>query len=606
LKHRGAKYTLIRGFLKDNSSSIFYTFILGVLLLFPLIMSPVFKRVFTDSILINNTSEWLTPLLCLMGGIAVFSALVTWIQKSCLLRLSNKIELAGAASYMWRLFNAPLDLFRHKDSFVLISGAASSSLISKTLCSDILSLLSAAVSVVFYYIMMFRLDRIMSLIVLALTVLNLFLEIAQGRLVDLFSPVSAEKLSPRDLSLRDERISSRGLQSIETFKATASETHFFQQMMSSKIRIINANGPDDESDSSAPFINFPEIFFLNILLRISALRIMNREFTIGSYLAFQAYAAAFFYPMSRVLSAPGLFIKLEKRLQGLYRELEAGAGKPDAGPVLSRAEEPEGAGGEKRGSEKREGSVAALSGSPGKLRGYIEFKDVGFSHEGVPIIEHFSLSLKPGQRAALVGKSGCGKSSVVKLLQGLYIPDAGEITIDGIPVSRIDRKTFMASIGCANQEMNFFTASIRNNITLWDDTVSDGAVYRAVKDVRLHSYIASLDGAYDHMLEENARALSGGQRQRLEIARALLYNPSVVIMDEVTGDIGSGMAEEIEKNLIKRGCTVLQATQILSAIVDYDEIILLDRGRVIHRGTHGELLAASSWYADLFQKGEAV
>jgi ABC-type bacteriocin/lantibiotic exporter with double-glycine peptidase domain len=565
-------------------------------------MSPIFKRVFTDSILINNTSEWLTPLLCLMGGIAVFSALVTWLQKTCLLRLSNKIELSGAASYMWRLFNAPIDLFSHKDSFVLISGAGASSLISKTLCSDMLSLFSAAVSVLFYYIMMFRMDRIMSLIVLALTVLNMVLGALQARLVSFVSPDSGEKLSPRDLRFRDERISSQGLQRIEAFKATASEMHFFQQMMSSKIRIINAKGKDDEAEASVPFDDFPEILFLNILLLISALRIMNREFTIGSYLAFQAYAAAFFYPMSRVLAAPGLFIKLEKRLRGLYRELETDKEKP----VLSSLEFVEGSDAKKTNSE--DSPVEAVhTESPQKLRGYIEFKDVSFSYAGgVSALEHFNLSLKPGQRAALVGKSGCGKSSAIKLIQGLYTPDSGEITIDGIPVSHIDRETFMTSIGCANQGMNFFTASVRDNITLWDDTVSDGAVYRAVKDVRLHSFIAALDGAYDHKLEENGRTLSGGQRQRLEIARALLYNPSIIIMDEVTSAIGSDMADEVEKSLKKRGCTVLQATQILSAIADYDKIILLERGRVIHRGTHGELLAASSWYADLFRKGETA
>jgi ABC-type bacteriocin/lantibiotic exporter with double-glycine peptidase domain len=602
LKRRAVRYTLIRKYLKSNRSSFFYVCILGVLLFFPFIMSPIFKQVFTDSILVSNMSELLGPLLLLMGGAAAFSALLVWLQKNCLLRLSNKIELSGAASYMWRLFHAPIELFRNKDSFVLVSGAGASAFISKTICFDIFSMFSAAISVLFYFTMMFRMDRIMSLIVLALIALSMLLGKLQKYLLTLGSSAPGEKLSSRDLVLRDERISSQGIQNIETFKATASETHFFQQIMGSKIRIIKAGLKGNENEAFSPFNDFPRVFFLNILLFVSALRIMNREFTFGSYLAFQAYASAFFYPMlfssplpffsplRQILSAPGILANLEERLQRL--SLELGTGKTDAGKDPGGDAPP---------------AKAASAGSPRKLQGYIEFKDVSFSDdEGVPILEHFSLSLKPGQRAALVGNLRCGKSSVIKLLQGIYTPSSGEITIDGLPVSQIDRKTFMASIGCANQEIHFFTASIRDNITLWDDDVSDGEVYRALSEVRLHSHIASLEGAYDHILEEHGRTLSEGQRRRIEIARALLYDPSIITMDEVMSAVGAGMAKEIEKNLKRRGCTILQATNILSAITDYDEIILLDRGRVIARGTHQRLLANSSWYADLFRNGETA
>jgi ABC-type bacteriocin/lantibiotic exporter with double-glycine peptidase domain len=544
-------------------------------------MSPIFKRVFTDSILINHTTEWLPTLLLLMTGVAVFSAVVVWLQKSCLLRLANKIELSGTTAYMWRLFNAPPDLFLQKDSFALLSGAGASALISKTLTADMISLFSALISVVFYYSMMLRLDLSMSLIVLALVIVNLLVGKLQSALVNAFSRSSPEPYSLRDLTLRDERIGSRGLRSIETFKATASETQFFQQIMSSKIRIVNAKGRDDEAEASGPFDDLPEIFFLNILLLISALRIMNRDFSIGSYLAFQAYAAAFFYPVGRVLAAPELFAKLENRLRGLYRELG------------------------KEAEIKAENTSAPVQ-APGKLRGYIEFKDVSFSYPGSPpALEHFNLSLRPGQRLALVGRSGCGKSTVIKLLQGLYTPDSGEIIIDGIAPDRIDRETFIASIGCANQKLSFFTASIRDNITLWDKDVSDVAMGRAAKAVGLHNFIASLDGAYDHMLAENGRTLSRGQQQRMEIARALLYNPSIVILDEVNGGIDPPMLAAVERDLAARRCAVVQSTSLLSPVTGYDEIILLDRGRVAERGTHQELLGRSSWYADLFREEEA-
>jgi ABC-type bacteriocin/lantibiotic exporter with double-glycine peptidase domain len=583
-----AQKTRIGAFLRANRAALCYTFLLGILLLFPMVMSPIFKQVFTDSILINHTTEWLPTLLLLMTGVAVFSAVVVWLQKNCLLRLANKIELSGATAYMWRLFNAPPDLFRQKDSFALLSGAGASALISKTLTADMISLFSALISVVFYYFMMFRLDRSMSLIVLALVIVNLLVEKLQSALVNAFSRSQPEPYSLRDLTLRDERIGSQGLRSIETFKATASETQFFQQIMSSKIRIVNAKGRDDEAEASGPFGDLPEIFFLNILLLISALRIMNRDFSIGSYLAFQAYAAAFFYPMGRVLAAPELFAGLENRLRSLYRELgtETELKAENTPPPAV--------------------SVSAPAQAPGKLRGFIEFKDVSFSYpESPPALEHFNLSLRPGQRVALAGRSGCGKSTVVKLLQGLYVPDSGEITIDGIAPDRIDRETFIASIGCANQKLSFFAASIRDNITLWDKDVSDVAVGRAIKAVGLHNFIASLDGAYDHMLEENGRALSRGQQQRMEIARALLYNPSIVILDEVNGGIDPPTIAAVERDLAARRCAVVQSTSLLSPVIGYDEIILLDRGRVAERGTHGELLGRSPWYAELFREEEA-
>jgi ABC-type bacteriocin/lantibiotic exporter with double-glycine peptidase domain len=573
--------TRIGVFLRGNRAAIIYTFLLGVLLLFPMTMSPLFKRVFTDYILIGNTTEWLPPLLFLMTGVAIFSALVVWLQKSCLLRLANKIELSGTTAYMWRLFNAPLDLFHQKDSFALLSGAGASSLVSKTLAVDMISLFTALISVIFYYSMMLRMDISMSLVVMGLVLANLLAGKIQSALVKVFSKSAPERYSLRDLTLRDERVSSEGLRSIETFKATASETHFFQQIMSSKIRIINAKGKDDESLASGPFSDLPEIFFLNILLLISALRIMNRDFSIGSYLAFQAYAAAFFYPMSQVLATPELFVKLENRLRGLYRELGAEAeSTPASAPAVPL--------------------VVPVPAS-GKLRGCIECKDVSFSYsDGSPLLEHFNLSIKHGQRIALAGKSGCGKSTVVKLLQGIYAPLAGEITIDGVPIDHIGRETFVATVGGANQDLSFFTANIRDNITLWDKNVSDVAVERAVKTVGLHDFIASLDGAYDHILTGNT--LSHSQQQQIEIARALLHYPSLVILDEVNGSIESSLMAAIERDLAARGCTVVQATSLFSPVTDYDEIILMDQGRVAERGTHRELLEKSPWYADAFRE----
>jgi ABC-type bacteriocin/lantibiotic exporter with double-glycine peptidase domain len=565
-----------------NRAALVYAFILNVLLLLPAIMSPIFTQVFTDSILIGGISEWLFPLLAVMASAAMFSSFVTWLQKSCLLRLSNKIELAGTASYIWRIFTAPLSFFHRQNSFVFLSRARTIRISSRIL-TDILSLFTTLVSVVLYFTMMVRLNLSMSIIALGLILINSGVTWVQSLVIRKISRKDGE-LSPRALTLRDERLSSMALQNIETFKSTASEPLFFRQMMSSKIRIINAGSREDEEEALEPFSNLPSVFFMNILLLISALRIMNREFTIGSYLAFQAYAAAFFHPMNQALSAPSLLTSLEKRLEDLARELDTGAWhRSDDG----------------RRSWRR------ARRQPQRLRGFIEIRDVSFRYhpDEAPALEHFSLSLKPGQRAALAGKSGAGKSTVIKLLQGLYIPQEGEILIDGIRPQDLDRELYIHSMGCADQEMQFFSASIRDNITLWDDEVSDQAVYRAAKDVFLHDFISALEGAYEYQLAEKGRNFSGGQQQRIEIARALLYNPSIVLLDEATGALGPAISAGIEANLVRRGCTCLQATHVLANVTGYDEIILLDQGRVLARGSHRKLLAESAQYAELYKRG---
>jgi ATP-binding cassette subfamily C protein len=385
--------------------------------------------------------------------------------------------------------------------------------------------------------------------------------------------------NPKALVVENKRIGTVGLENIETFKSTASETSFFQRLIGSKIAIINAGKERDFEDACEPFKKVSAIIFLNLLLLISALRIMDRNFTIGTYLAFQAYAGAFFIPLSEVLNVRQLFGRLEDRLKKLYKELETGKMDTphDELPIHSKD----------------------------KLEGYIEMKDVSFGYgDGPLVLQNINLTVKPGQRIAVLGNSGAGKTTLLKLLQGLYEPASGEITIDGISPSRMDKHLFANSIGCANQEITIFAASVRDNITIWDNSVSDADVYDAASDACIHTYIAAQEGAYDYQLTEHGSNLSGGQRQRVEIARSLLHKPSVVLLDEVTGAVDPENRNSIEKNLVKRGCACIVVTYILSFMPDYDEIIILDKGVITHRGKHDELLRTSNFYAALFREEE--
>jgi ATP-binding cassette, subfamily C, bacterial len=373
-----------------------------------------------------------------------------------------------------------------------------------------------------------------------------------------------------------------GLQSIETLKASGLESDFFSRWAGYYTKATNAqqelNLVNQRLGLLPSLITALSTVFL---LGVGGWQVIQGRMTIGMLLAFQLLTASFLAPVNNLVRFGSTLQDLEGNLLRLDDVLDN-----ETDPALQTLDE----------TEKSDSIHSSY-----RLSGYVELKNITFGYSKVadPLIQDFNLSIKPGQRVALVGGSGSGKSTLAKIVAGLYIPWSGEVYFDEMPRSKIPRSVLTNSISVVDQEILLFADSIRSNLTLWDSTISDQRLERACLDAAIHDVILSIPGGYEALLLEGAANLSGGQRQRLEIARSLVNDPSILIMDEATSALDAETEKIIDQNLRRRGCTCLIVAHRLSTIRDCDEIIVMERGKVVQRGTHETLWQAQGHYSRL-------
>ena len=559
--------------LTGMKKALLYVLLVGLLLVLPGLLTPVFSRVFLDGILVERQMNWTRPLILIMGLTLCVAAILTWLQQVYLMRIELKLGISSSVKFFRHLFRLPMQFFYQRYAGELQNRVYLNDKVAMLLSGPVSTNFLNLFMIAFYAILMYRYDVILASVTVFIAVLNL----AALIFVSHKREVMNQTLQSEEGKLIGNSMS--GLQLIETLKASGSEADFFSRWAGYQARVITMQQKMQLSTlllSAVPA--FLSSLNMVLILCFGSLRIMAGLLTIGMLSAFQMLMQNFSSPVNEMVG-------FGSQLQEVRADLD----KLD--DVLSNEED----------EQMIEGEEAKDIEGPPKLKGYLELKNVtfGYSRLAPPVIDNFSLSLKPGERVALVGHSGCGKSTISRIVAGLYHPWDGEALFDGKRRTAYSKDVMHNSVSIVDQDIFLFEDTIVENLTMWDHTINTDSVILAAKDALIHDDIAYRPGAYDSMVGEGGRNFSGGQRQRLEIARALAINPSILILDEATSALDPVTEKAIDDNVRRRGCTCLIVAHRLSTIRDCNEIIVLDKGTVVERGTHGELIEKKGHYHDL-------
>ena len=558
-----------------------FTFLgfLSFLFLIPGFIYPTFSRFFVDDILVKNSLDHLKPLIFAMVVSCLITTILQAIQNSVLMRFQVRLSLSSASKFIDHIFKMPLQFFVQRLPGELCSRISSCDSVAELVSGQLIGILINLFSSIFFFILMLMYDIPLTLISLSLTIL-----------VVLIFRITSEPIKNKSLKLQMESgklsgITMSGIDMIESLKASGAENDFFMQWSGQQAKVILENQRLAKINTSNSVIPRTISQLQNILiLSIGALRVMDGQLTIGMLMAFQILLANFTGPVNSFLGLGADLLSASADMQRIDDVMEY--------PLPKKFKEDY--------EEKSEVEVAPYS-PVNKLEGYISIKNAVFGYSPLeqPLINGLNIEFTPGKRVALVGATGSGKSTIGKLLSATCTLWEGELLFDGKPLREIDRRVFASSVAVVNQNISLFEGSVKDNITMWDKTIPEEVYIQAAKDACIHDVITSRPSGYFSRVAEGGKNFSGGQRQRLEIARALALNPRIIIMDEATSALDAITEQTVDQNIRRRGCTSIIIAHRLSTIRDCDEIIVLDHGNIVQRGTHDQLLEQGGMYSDL-------
>lgn len=585
----------LRERLAGSVADVAFAVLAGLALVLPGLAVPVITKTFVDQYLVAHRPGWLPYIVAaLVVALGLQSAFLV-LQSRVLVRLRARLALSMSGDTVHHLLRLPMSYFTQRSPGDLAYRVSLNDQVAQLLGGQLSTALLSMVTVVFYLALMASYDLVLTAMVVVVALLNVVLLQAVVR--------RRRELSQRQLREVGELTSTAasGIALIESVKASGSEGELFERWAGDQARLVQVRQELDVTSAwlgAAP--GLLASIAMAVVLGVGALRVMEGDLTLGTLTAFLTLMVGFLAPVGVLVATAGTIQQLESTLNRLDDVLHAPVADPPASTRSpSQGRVVVGEARDRRSSEDDDVPAADV-GLP-VFSGRLELRDVSFGYNPVrpPLITDLSLQILPGQRVALVGASGSGKSTVSRLVTGLYTAWAGEVMLDGVPRRNVAEAVLSDGLALVDQDIMLFEGSVRDNLTLWDPEVSDDALVRATRDAAVHADLLARPGGFLSRVAEGGRNFSGGQRQRLEIARALVRDPALLVLDEATSALDPLTEQWIDAALRRRGCSCLIVAHRLSTVRDCDEILVLRQGTVVERGTHRELIRFHGEYARL-------
>jgi NHLM bacteriocin system ABC transporter peptidase/ATP-binding protein len=566
----------LRRRLVGSESALVYVVLCGLLLVIPGLVIPTFTRIFIDDYLVGAQEWMIQPLLWAMAVTIVIQGVLTWLQKHCLLRLETRLALNTSSQFFTHMLRLPTAYFGQRFAGEIGSRVLINDKVAKVVSGKLATTIVDMTMTVFYAMLMSAYSVSLTLVVVGISLLN----VAAVKLAVRLRTDASQRLMQDEGRLTGT--SMNGLQMIETIKATGSDSEFFARWSGYYAKTVNGEQLLQVLSQVAAMVPpFVQTLSTAAVLVLGGVKVMNGELTVGMLVAYQMLLGSFTRPLTTLVQSGSTL-----------QELSADMNRLD--DVLRYPEDPQ-------YGQTRE----ALQFEPQqvKLSGRIELKNVTFGYSPLepPLIDDFNLKVEPGQRIALVGSSGSGKSTVAKLVAGLYEPWSGEVLFDGMPRKYIPRDLIVNSLAVVDQDIFLFGGTITDNVTMWDSTISARRVSTACRDAAIAEVIEVREDSYRSRVQEGGGNFSGGQCQRIEISRALVGDPTIVVFDEATSALDPATELHIDDSMRRRGCTCVVIAHRLSTIRDADEIIVMEHGKIVQRGTHDDMKDIDGPYKALIE-----